>query len=111
MRLLSGREGRDSEDLQLDSIRVVEEHRVIPRQVRVFLRLALELGACLSQPLGAFVDDSARRDLECEMVQTERVAVDGSRRLRLTQPDRRLVPAQVPDRLAGLTFDLADPIP
>ena len=38
----SGREGRDMEDLELQPVRVVEEHCVVPRHVRVFLRLALE---------------------------------------------------------------------
>src|SRR5258708_19032091 len=111
MLLLSGRGGRDGEDLQLDSIRVVEDALVIPRHVRAVLRLALELGAGLAQPLGALVDDRARCDLEREMVQTRRVAVDAPRRLRLAQTDRRLAPAQIPDRLAALAFDLADPVP
>ena len=40
--LCSGREGRDVEDLELHSVRVVEEHCVVAGHVRVFLRLALE---------------------------------------------------------------------
>ena len=44
--LLSGRnEARDVDDFQLETIRVVEEHRVVPRDVRVFLWFALELGS------------------------------------------------------------------
>jgi hypothetical protein len=36
----------DMDDLQLDPVRVVEEHRVVARHVRVLLRAALDLGPC-----------------------------------------------------------------
>src|SRR5579862_2092117 len=112
MELLSGCECRNVDDLELHTVRVEEEHRVIPRQVAVFLRLALEHGVRAAQPLGALVDDGARRRLEGEVVEADGVAVDlVAARLRLAQADRRLAAAQVPDRLAALALDLADPVP
>ena len=99
------------DDLELHSIRVVEEHRVIPRRVGVILRVALDLGSVRAQPVGALVDDAARDRFEGEMVETDRIAVVRARRLRLAQADLRLVADQVPDRLAALALDLADPVP
>ena len=61
---------------------------------------------------GPLVDCGARYDLDREMVQADAVAVVLARpALRLTQADRRVAAAQVPDRLAALAFDLADPVP
>src|SRR5260370_17624608 len=51
MLLLSGCESRDVEDLQLDSVGVVEEHPVIPRHVAVLLRLPLDPAAPRAPPL------------------------------------------------------------
>ena len=46
-------EARDVDDLQLQTVGIEEEHRVIPRDVGVFLRLALELNALRAEPGGA----------------------------------------------------------
>src|SRR5690349_22785440 len=72
----SGREGRNMEDLELDPVGVVEKNRVVPRRVRVFLRLALEPRAVLAQPCGALVDGGAQVRLDREVVQPDAVAVD-----------------------------------
>ena len=53
-------EARHVDDLQLESVWIVKEDRVVPGDVGVFLRLALELDALPAQPFGAFVDDGAR---------------------------------------------------
>ena len=45
------------DDLELEPVRVVEEHRVVPRGVGVFLRLALDLGPDSAQPFGSFLDE------------------------------------------------------
>ena len=100
------------DDLQLDAVRVVEKHRVVPGHVRVLLRAALDLGAASAQPVGALVDREARRRLEREVVQTDPVAVVLVRgRLRLAQADRAAGAGEVPDRLAALALDLADAVP
>src|SRR5439155_3795835 len=110
--LSSGRLARDVCDLELDSVGVVEEHRVIPRHVRVFLRPALDLGAVRAQPLGPLCDRGARRRREAEVVEAQLVAVVlAARRLRrLAQADGPARPAEVVDRLAALALDLADPV-
>jgi hypothetical protein len=46
-------------DLELEPVRVVEEDGVVARDVRVLLRLALDLGADGEKPLVALVDDAA----------------------------------------------------
>ena len=56
--LSSGRKAGNVDDLQLDAVGIVEEHRVVPRQVRVLLRAALDLGALRAQPVGPLVDDA-----------------------------------------------------
>src|SRR5262245_12808578 len=75
MTLLSGRLLRDVDDLQLEAVRVVEEHRVVAEHVPVLLRLALDLRVGVAQPRGTFVDGGARARLDGEMVQPDRVAV------------------------------------
>src|SRR5689334_19401815 len=75
MMLLSGRLLRDVDDLELEAVRVVEEHRVVAEDVPVLLRLALDLRAGVAQPAGTFVDRAARARLDGEMVQPDRVAV------------------------------------
>src|SRR5205085_9308208 len=108
---LSGRQGRDVDYFELKAIRVVEEDRVVAGDVVVLLRAALDLGAPGAEPLGPLVDDAARVRLEGEVVETDRVAVvRRALRLRLPQPDRGAGPAEVPDRLAPLALDLADPV-
>src|SRR5262249_58315752 len=110
--LCSGREGRDVEDLELDSIWVVEKHCVVPGQVGVLLRLALEQRAVLPQPVRALVDGGAGAHLDREMMQPDAIAVVLARiRLRRAQPDGAVTALEVPDRLAALALDLADPVP
>src|SRR5262249_15447701 len=78
------------------------------------LRVTLDLGVVVAQPLGALVDDGARLRLEGDVVQAHRVAVVAGadlRRLGGADADRGAGPAQVPDRLAALALDLADPVP
>src|SRR4051812_1725020 len=100
------------EDLELQAVGVVEEHRVVPRRVGVFLRLALEQRPVVPQPLRALVDDGPRERLEREMMEADRVAVvGGGLALRLPQPDRRLRAADVPDRLAALPLNFAQAMP
>jgi hypothetical protein len=74
-------------DLELDAVRVVEEHRVIPRHIGVFLRPALDLRSALAEPFGALGDRAARRRREAEVVQSDLVAVvcAGRRLRRLAQ--------------------------
>src|SRR5919201_3116102 len=108
---LGGAEARNVDDLQLETVRIEEEHRVMPRDVRVFLRLALQLDVLGAQPVGALVDDAARRGLEGKVVQSDAVAVvRRDLRLHLAQPDGRARAADVPDRLAALALDLAHPV-
>ena len=63
------------DDFQLETVGVVEEHRVIPRHVRVFLRLAFQLRALRAQPVRALVDLRARVGLECEVMEPDRVTI------------------------------------
>ena len=62
-------------DFQLDAVGIVKEDRVIPRQIRVLLRAALDLGALCAQPVGPLVDDGAGAGLEREVVQADLIAV------------------------------------
>ena len=60
---------------------------------------------------GAFVDRGARVGLEGKVVQPDAITVVGLRLgLRLAQPDCGPWAAEVPDRLAALALDLADPV-
>src|SRR5579863_10356353 len=96
------------QELELEPIRVVEEHRVITRQVAVVLRLTLDRPASSAHPLRALIHGGPRRDLDGEMVQAYRIPVDRpGLALRLAQADRRSASAQVPDGLAALALDLA----
>ena len=64
------------DDLQLETVRVVEEHRVVPGEVRVLLRLALELDGLRPQPVGALVHLRPRVRLEGDVVDADAVAVE-----------------------------------
>src|SRR4051794_1040306 len=110
--LLSGCVLGNVHDLELDSVRVVEEPRVIPQRVHVFRRAALDLRTGRAQPLRALVDRGARRRVYGEVMQAYCVAVvrRPTRRLSLTQADRRGGTPQVVDRLAALALDLADAV-
>src|SRR5262245_5426218 len=110
--LLSGCVSWNVDDLELEPVRVVEEHRVIPERVGVFLRSALDLCAGVAEPVGPLVDGGARRRLDRDVMKSDRVTVvRGARgRLRLAQADRRRRPPEVVDRLAALALDLADPV-
>src|SRR5215211_5348070 len=101
------------DDLELEPVWVVEEHRVVPRRVGVLLRLGLDLGAVLAQPVGTFVDEPARVRLERDVVQADAVSVEaaGCVGLRRPQPDGRAGAPEVPDRLAALTLHLREPVP
>src|SRR5207248_10826100 len=109
--LLSGGLAGDVHDLELDSVGVVKEHRVVAGDVAVLLRLALDLGADRARPLGPLVDDRPRVGLEAEMVQADPVAVVLALARRLADPDPRARTAEVPDRLAVLSLDLVDAMP
>src|SRR2546428_781674 len=109
--LSSGRVAGDVDDLELDPIGVVEEHRVIPRLVGVLLRAALDLGTDLVQPFGPLVDRGARVRLEANVVHADAIPVVGALGLRLANPDRRARSVEVPDRLAALALDLRDAVP
>src|SRR5436190_8898323 len=103
----SFRSGRNEawyvDDLQLHPVGVVEEDRVVPRDVRVFLRFALELHRLPAHPVGALVDLGARVRLEREVVEPDGVPVVRLRlALRLTQPHGRAGTREVPDRLPAL---------
>src|SRR5262249_14155350 len=101
----SGGVARDVDDLELDPVRVVEEHGVVARNVGVFLRAALDLDARpLAQPIGPLVDGEAGRRLQAEVVQPDPVAVVAAfgPGLRLSQPDRAARSREIPDRLAAL---------
>src|SRR4051794_8508732 len=110
--LSSGRyEAWNMDDLQLETVRVIEEHGVVAGEVRVLLRLALELDGLRPHPLGPLVDLRPRVGLEREVVQADAVAIElHVVHLRLAQSDRRARAGQVPDRLASLTFDLRDTV-
>src|SRR5437867_579821 len=111
MSLLSSGVSRHVHDLQLDAVGIVEEHGVVAQLVGVLLRTALDLGAVLAQPLGALVDGRAGDRVDRKVVQSDLVAVQRCRalRLRLAQADRRRRAPEVVDRLASLALDLADP--
>ena len=79
--------------------------------IRVFAAIVLHLDVLCASPGGAIVDLRARFSLEGEVVEPDAVAVVRPRlRLGSAQPDRRPGAGQVPDRLATLTLDLADPV-
>src|SRR5207244_11932076 len=109
----SGREARKMNDLKLDSVRVVKEHRVVAGDVPVLLRPALDLRPLADQPVGALVDRSAGRSLERDMVQPDAVAVvrKPAPGLRFPEADPGAGPDEIPDRLAALTLDLAQSMP
>src|SRR5439155_13389188 len=73
--LLSGSQAWHVDDFELDAVRVVEEHCVVPRAVPVFLRMALDLGSALGEPGRALVDEPARPRLEGDVVDPDAVAV------------------------------------
>src|SRR5204863_9458627 len=103
----SFRSGRNEawyvDDLQLHPVGVVEEHRVVPRDVRVFLRFALELHRLPARPIGTIVDLRARVRLEREVVEPDGVPVVRLRlALCLAQADGRAGAGEVPDRLPAL---------
>lgn len=99
------------DDLELQTVGIVEECRVVAREIRVLLRLVLDLDVLRPHPRRAFVDPRARFRLEGEVVEADAIAVVGvGLRLRLAETDRRPRAAEVPDRLAALPFDLADPV-
>src|SRR5438876_4837548 len=102
--LSSGRtQRRHVDDLEFETVRVVEEHRVIPGDVRVLLRFALELDVVGAQPVRTLVHIRARRRLEGEVMQPHPVTVKWSvSGLSLPQTDGRPRAADVPDRLAAL---------
>src|SRR6266545_1078770 len=100
--------GRDEawhvDDLELQTVRIVKEDGVVPGEVRVLLRLALQLYLLASDPLGPFVHLGPRVRLEREVMQPDPVAVVRLRfRQRLAQADRGPRARDVPDRLAALT--------
>jgi hypothetical protein len=66
---------RDVEDLELDAVRVVEEERVVARDVGVLLRGALDLRSAVDRPPVAVVDDLARGRLERDVVDADAVTV------------------------------------
>src|SRR6266508_2059490 len=99
------------DDLELEPVRVVEEHGVVAGQVRVLLGLALELNTLSAHPVRALVDLVARVSLEGDVVESDPVPVEGHVvDLRLAQPDRRPRAGQVPDRLPALALDLGDAV-
>lgn len=103
---------RHVDDLDFDSVRVVEEHCVIAGGVGVLARLALERPAVAVRPPRPCVDDLARGCSEGEVVKPHVVTVIGCpARLRLTlaQAEGGTVgaAAEIDDRLAALTGDLA----
>ena len=99
------------DDLELEPVGVVEEDRVVPGMVLVLLGPALDLGAAGAQPVRALVDDFARRRLERDVVDADRVAVVARRGVCASRSPIGARPAEVPDRLAALALDLGDPVP
>jgi hypothetical protein len=63
------------EDLELNTVGVVEERRVVPREVRVLARLVLDRRLALDEPAMTFVDDLTRGRGEREVMDPEAVAV------------------------------------
>src|SRR6266508_3849272 len=105
--------GRDEawhvDDLELETVGIVKEECVVPGDVGVLLRVALDLDPLSSNPLGPFVHLGPRVRLEREVMQSDPVAVVRLRiRQRLAQADGGPRAGDVPDRLAALTFDLGD---
>src|SRR3954454_3626500 len=102
------------DDLELQTVGIEEEDRVVARRVPVLLWLAFELGVVAAEPFRPLVDHGARLRAEGEVVQPDRVAVVAGAdlgRLSGANPDRRAGAAQVPDRLAALARALADAVP
>ena len=99
------------DDLQLHTVRVVEKERVVAGQVRVLLGIALDVDGLRAHPLRSFLHLCARLRFERDVVEPDRVAVVRFRLgLSLTQPERDIRAGQLPDCLAALTLDLADPV-
>ena len=100
---------RHMDDLQLETVGIVKEHRVVARNVGILLRVTIDLDVLRAQPCSTLVDVTSRRRLEREMMQSDAIAVVRRRiGVGLAQADRLTGPAQVPDRLAALALDLAD---
>src|SRR5436190_23632004 len=99
-------------DLELDSVRVVEEDGVVPGDVRVLLRTALDREAAPAQPVGTLVDVVPGRRLEGDVVDADAVPVEGllRRGLRLSQAQGAAGARDVPDRLAAIPLHLPDPV-
>src|SRR5882724_778655 len=99
------------DDLELETVGIVKECRVVARDVRVHLRLTLDLDVLGLHPGGTLIDLRARSSLERKVVQPNAVAVvsPGIRR-RFAQADRGAWTREVPERLAPLALDLADPV-
>jgi hypothetical protein len=66
-----------------------------------------------AKPFGPLLDLEPRGRFEGDMVDAHPVAVEGraGRRLRLPEAERAAGARDVPDRLAALALDLADPVP
>src|SRR5882724_7421859 len=95
------------DDLELQTVGIVKECRVIAPDVRVLLRLALDLDVLGLHPGGALIDLRARSSLERKVVQPNSVPVVRARiRRRFAEADRGARTREVPDRLAPLALDL-----
>jgi hypothetical protein len=101
------------DELELEPVGVVEEHRVVPGLVPVGPGAALDLGVVGAEPVRALVDGSARDDLERDVVEADAVAVDlaAVSRRRLAQAERAARAREVVDGLAALALDLAQALP
>src|SRR5215213_4256416 len=69
------------DELELEAVGVVEEHRVVAGHVLVLLRAALDLGVAGAQPLRTLVDDRAGGSLEGQVVEADGIAVVLARRV------------------------------
>jgi hypothetical protein len=99
--LLAGYE----DDLELDPVGVVEEGCVVAGHVVVLLRLALDLGTVAAQPFCTLVDDVSRGRPERDVVDADRIAIEGGTRLPLTQTELDAVATEVVDGLTALADD------
>src|SRR5215510_3340118 len=120
MILRSARPRRHVDDLELDSVRILEEHRVVARSVLgEFSRPAVERRQTprSHEPLAEPVDSLAPIDAESEVIQSRSLAMEaapGEARLGRDEPD---VHAPIRERghialvVDGPPFEIAEEIP
>ncbi len=101
------------ENLELQTVRVVEEDGVVAGRVVVLTRTTLDLRPLLAQPGRTLVDTGSATGREGDVVDPDRIAVVGggmSSGLPLAEADgpTTTVAAEVNDPLPTLAFDLAD---